>query len=931
MNTFQSLLDSYSELRKRTYKLSALNAILENVGATVTNARRAGGSMHDIPEEEYGTIRAAFNTIGDYTADTETLLGGFSTPQEPPPDGQSIPDAPGVWLAQPPSPGGQSESYNFRGSATKSGHTASLPIGLKESIIKFLTDAEQGGASHSSVDNDAAAGGLVDANGNPLDPEAAERAQEIAAGQTEIAIAFDALSKTGIIPYPEKTDVHALQGPTQIYPPGHPYGTTRLILSRVCEILFGLPNIDDERIHRATLQLQEDTVNLMNWFSENQEALDKALTDPEGCIPYDENIAKLRNRFYFANTNGTHFALTYGNYHGEDPDPCEMSGLMEDLSEDDLEQYPGKDTRGKGYKQVKEQQGSEGGGVSLGTSKGSVASGWKEGSNPLHQLVGKYQSLKMCDADGKRNESESLFQIDHVDSASNLVSTLSENSTVIANQLLHAKNLEEKAEKLRAAGDEAGATELEGQAGELNSKIAEVVAVLIEACEKYEKQTKELARSWTTFEKNLNKGTANSKHLAIQAVQDDLEDKVGSHFKGRTDKCKENTLQTLTRDLTENPIHNAVREMHESEHDFEGNVTVSMTHPDTRSVNKIYGIMAAHEGIYDVPYPTRATGDEILICDTKNDMKYMLRKLGIRPGSEDYKLALTPQKGKYILPISDKLYRQVGPTSNGAVKTEHWENTEYVKHAIDSNLSEMPEGAEKGKLRVAGLESIRRHNAYKKEAFDQIVNPKLADSNSTAKERIYAHKKERSKLDAALKVTIVRGKPKSKSYKEAQGIKSALKELDKLDQNDPTYPSKASALADRVAEYKEQEEIDKLSEKKSTEDGPKERELRAGRAIRRAITLTASGPGVIAVKHAETGSTVVIPNQLARNAASAQALALLRGDTKAIELMQLKKQVQAGSTTKKQKNGNVKRQASQHLNAGELRDYEGVVRDYLNP
>ena len=120
----------------------------------------------------------------------------------------------GVWLAKPPA-----KAYNFRVKATSAGHTGSLPTGLKDQIIKYLENAEKGGASHTSVDNEAAAGTLTDVNGNLLDPEAMARAQKVAAKNTEIAIAYAKIEATGVLPRPDIADVHSLQGPTQIYPP----------------------------------------------------------------------------------------------------------------------------------------------------------------------------------------------------------------------------------------------------------------------------------------------------------------------------------------------------------------------------------------------------------------------------------------------------------------------------------------------------------------------------------------------------------------------------------------------------------------------------------------------------------------------------------------------------------------------------------------
>jgi hypothetical protein len=190
MNSFQSLLDSYNALRKRTYKITSLNSLLEIVGKRDVNAQGAGGRMAGISDENIRKIRTQFNSIGDYASESVQLIDGFNGPQTL--NGAPIPES-GLFV-------GFSEdgtSFNFRSSATSPGHTGSLPVDLKDDIIAYLQDAEAGGKSHTSLDNEAAAGTLTDDAGNPLDPEAMARAQAIAARNNEIAMKMAKLEAAG--------------------------------------------------------------------------------------------------------------------------------------------------------------------------------------------------------------------------------------------------------------------------------------------------------------------------------------------------------------------------------------------------------------------------------------------------------------------------------------------------------------------------------------------------------------------------------------------------------------------------------------------------------------------------------------------------------------------------------------------------------------
>ena len=910
MNSFQSLLNSYNKLRRRTYTLNSINSLLEIVGAPDTNAAKPGGQL-DMDKEVLKKIRAQFNSIGDYVPYASDLIAGFRGPQQPPPDDQKLPNEMGVWLAKPPA-----KAYNFRVKATSAGHTGSLPTGLKDQIIKYLENAEKGGASHTSVDNEAAAGTLTDVNGNLLDPEAMARAQKVAAKNTEIAIAYAKIEATGMLPRPDIADVHSLQGPTQIYPPGHPFEKTRLILARLCEALFGMPFPSAERIAAATEQLQDDTIELLDWFGKNQQILDKALKE-KGCIPEDDTMKKFRNRFYFADTTGSNFALGYGNFQGQDEDPCEMSAIMNDASDNEFENFPDKDKKA-GYKTAMKTSKTDSGTVPLSTTTGSTESGAKKGSNPLHQLCSKYQHVKICNADGS-NSTESLIKTDHAESAGNLVSAVSENSTVLASHLLTAKHL-------RSQGKHEEAEVLE-------NAIAEVVNTLIAACKKYEDGVKELSKHVTRFEK-FNKGTMNAKPIALQAVQDGKESnfgQVGKAFGEGNDKCREVTLGILERELSDNPIHEAVLAMHNDESsEFKGNVTVSTQHPDgLRNVNQITGVQGPNQGVYNVDYPTRCVADTLLVCDEAEDMAYMLKKLGIHPKSEIGKLAMTPQNGKYILPISDKYYRLDGSTNQGVAKVEHLANADFVDNSLRESTAELPKGETKDELLGLAKKSVKAYNHNVKEAAAQIKDPDLLKDvvNPEGAQLNIQNEVEQATLGGWLDSTIELGNPGSKSVREAHAIKRALKELE-ADRGSPTYDSKVMALADRIAECKEQRIID-LEAYRDKPDKAKIGRIEAGRHMRLAVSLVGSGPGVVNVKHSETGGSTVVTNQDIRNSATAHAIALLKGDTDAIELLELGSQTKPGTRVRKSKSGKVYKYQSGSITAGKVKYWRKDIKKFL--
>lgn len=894
MNSFQSLLDSYTKLRKRTY---TLNSLLE-----VVDAKRG---IAGIDKGTLNKIRGAFNSIGNYTAEADSLAAAFNSAA--PLNGAPVPET-GLFV-------GLSEdesAFNFRATATTAGHTSSLPVELLDQIILFLQNAESLESdpdknSHTSIDDDAAAGMLVGPNGELLDPEEMQQAQETAARNNQISIKHEKIIQSGMLPNPELSDVHALQGPTQIYPPGHPYKTYRAILAKLGEMFFGLAVPSTERIHEATKELQEDTMALQDFFIENQEALDSGQ-----CIQEDETLKKLRNRFFIGNATGSNFALVYGNFEGQDENPSKMSGLIGETSEEDLESFPNKEKRGSGIETVKKLTAGDSNSTALSTTTGSADSGIK-GSNPLHQLVSKYRGAKICNPDGTASK-ENLFKIDHVESAGNLVSTISENSAVLANGLLQAKHL-------RSLG-------MEAEAGEIEKRIGVVVKEIVAACEKFESGLEGLSKHVKGFE-GLNKGTMNNKSMALQAVLDDVDTRVGSEFEGKSDKCKNVTLEILKRELNDNPIHNALQEgINDVNHTFQGKVSITMTHPGGGTVNKMTGILPAGQGVYNLPYPSRVVADSLLQCDSREDMRYMLTKLGIDPESPNGQIAMTPQHGKFILPISDKYYREDGSTSQGNASVEHLKDEEYVNIGVTETLVGIPPGPAKRVLHAAGIDSAKRHVKNTEEAYKRIVDPSLVDGESTGAEILTGHQVERAVLVADLDDAIQTGTLNSQSSKEAASIKIQLKELDSL-KGTPAYKSKAYALADRVAEYKEQKMIDDL-EDMDKPDKKKIGMLKAGRELRRSVTLCGTGPGVVAVKHSDSPGTKMVNHGDIRNNAAAKALALSRGDQDSINTLELNRGAKSSTRSRIRDNGGTSRSQSHFINASTLSNNKERVSGYLN-
>tara|TARA_R110002074_G_scaffold72158_2_gene166419 strand:- start:356 stop:3094 length:2739 start_codon:yes stop_codon:yes gene_type:complete len=910
MNSFQSLLDSYNKLRKRTY---ALTSILAEVGPS----NRAIGT---IPPTEGKKIRLAFASQTGYREEAGALVNAFKSAQKLP-EGVEIPES-GLFVGLSK----DGTSYNFRSSGGTS--TSNLPATGQwlNWIIEYLSNAdadqEKPGASHHSIDDAATAGTLTDENGNPIDEEDARRAAETAARNHELERKLGKLVGLGVIPNPETADSYALIAPTQIYPKTNIFNTFRSILSKVGWVLFGLPSPSPERIYEATKELQEDTLEMLDYFEKNHEELDRALAE-DGCVHADENLNKLRDRFFLGNTTGSNFALCYGNYQGQAEDPCRFSGIVNETSSEDLEDYHKKEQGTSGHKTAKKLWEGDSNSLALGKSLPRDG-GTLNSTNPLHQLISKYKDVKICKPNGE-NSKEPLFKVDHISSSGNLVSTISENSAVISTQLLKIVHLRSQ--------------ERFEEADALDAQLKEVVDLIIKECEKSEKALDDLARNVEGFERH-NKGNMNNKSAALQAVFEDREgtnygeELVGSKFSTSSKKCKEVTLETIKRELNENPIHNAVQARLEAG-EFKGNFEITSTHPNGQPVNKMVGLKEPHEGVHDVLYPTRCTPDTLFVCDNREDMEHMLLSLEVPLDSEDAILALTPQKslenenGVFILPISDKMYRNDGSTNQGNLDVKHLRNEAFVDRSIQENLAGIPSGPERRELTAAGKESIKNYIAATDAALLMIADPSILDQNSNSAEIKVAAKAERAKLVASLKASL-KGKVGSKSYKMAESILSQLKDIDSLI-GDPTYKTKAQSLADSVAEWSEQSEIDKLSQpdKISPKDQKKIQRLEAGRQVRRSLSSTGSGPGVVVTKFSDSSKSKVVTNRTIRNNGALKALLKLRGNTEKSQDLNLDQSSKETTRSRSYKNGNLAKQATTSINSGNLIEGKEDVMEAL--
>jgi hypothetical protein len=771
MNSFQSLLNSYSKLRKRTYEFTRFDEAQE-IGST--------SKVRQIPDGIRQEIVSQFQKLGNYKSDVENLKDGFNKPV----DFEMKDDNTFVWRAK--------DKPNFSFQASQSKGFGSLPESYLPHILTFL---ETGGQTHT----DAAGTALqtdTEAEVYQATPNEMAGARNIQRLNTKLERLIG--SKAGL--NFEKGDVFATLSSMQIYskdnPNYHPTSQFQLLMQSMIN-----SGADEEELQEAILELQEDTIDLLDYFDSNREQLDRALaskgmknadgTSAEECVPSSPELEKLRERFFISQLKpGGRRCLTYGNLEGEATSPSKMSQIMNrskeagDVANQDSWAKSGTGKERPGRIASEQLASDPNNGISISaqtnTNKG------QESSSFLMQEVDKYKDVKICTPEGE--EDRPLFAVHAPEAATQLTSLISEKTSVIANLMHRIQHADLNGEDRKI----------------LKKRLAQEIESLIDAALRDTEMLNELVKLVKMYEKQFG-GPPPGLPLAVKELENTF-DKLGSanpNFKD-FETAKRTILAMLSRELN-SPVQKDLQDMVESG-DMEGTVTVTDRHPDGRTVNQITGVKNAHEGVYDVDYPTRCVADNLILFTSRNDVLAFFERRGINPNSRGAKLALDnphccpPQ---YIVPTSDKFYQESGPTSQGKVAWDKaLNNTEYVVSVVENIFEDDPD-----------LEGIKEdviaerdaHQAHHKAAFIQLGDPKLTPPNPTPDEIDATKNTELNVIEEFLEAELGLAKENSRDSIEIQKLQREIKEFQEDygdDMDSPQAISQKSNLAHKLADLR---------------------------------------------------------------------------------------------------------------------------------
>ena len=796
MNSFQSLLNSYSKLRKRTYEFSTIHEDGQKVPAN-----------HPVRKIEQGTrnaIEQQFNLIGGYDKWShlrEKFKGNFGSPMPAAEGDPNIeqPHAPGdVWL-------NDKGDFNF----TAGNETGSLPFAFQADIIEWLTSGinEKGESIQAGPTDDVLAD--KDRKVPVYTPNQQKSAQNIAeiegliASMTTMSTDPDDPEKVITdtqIPNGDMVSNHSTTASLQAYAEDHPLYVATSQFHLLMQAMNNSEVITSDEMDEAIVEMQDDTIELLKFLKDNKEALESG-----DCIPPTPKIRKMTDRFFISKIKpGNKVVLSYGDRGGESADPPKMSGLISRLEGGDYDdQMQGNWARSQNNKEKAGRGASNflarGSSHAVAMAPISKSNKAHESTSSIFQLVDKYKNVKIC-AEGDQPQ-EDLFKVDRGDPANQLQSVINEKGTVLAD-IWRRRGLLPEGSAQRAKVDK----EFQQAAGEL--KIAAE-----RDCEEL-KNLINIQKSFNAVTGSYTPGTP-TRLVEIEAMLDDSaewKEATEEDICGTGEGFQDTLMAILSRELG-NPLQVGLSEI-----EFDHEVQITDQLPDCgngpKPVNQVVGRKEDGGLHLDSGRVSRVVADNVILCRSREDVLKIYDKFGMETDTDGADLALNypcvnPETGEefFIIPVSNKMYRSSGSVMNGKLeKIGAFSDKGFLKSTIQSIL-----GKDHPELEAAQDELEKEADAYLEEhgiAAIQLLDIKLAKKGSSKDtiDKVKHTDRHILTLDIEAELANLDAFPlHSKQRTDLEQLQEDIKELDKNHSSDPTSRSaqkRAQRIAHKVAEMR---------------------------------------------------------------------------------------------------------------------------------
>ena len=671
MNSFQSLLNSYTKLRKRTYKIAVLSEVSDIHGRSLVAKKYPN---------QLAKLKSLSTELSDVFAFREIVIeklgvGQYKTSTD---TGERNGD---VWETE-------DGKLGIKGSTSyKHGFDPNDEIMIKDILMQ---DGKDGSASYDS-----------DADAENLDPNATHMPsfEQIKTSENNIKASNDIVKISEYLLSGVEFNFSKCKGAFTVPQPGNPKYEVATMLHRAIDAFFTGEGRDFPE--DALLQASEDIKELTSFLMKN---MDKIGTDE--CIESTAEVENMRNKFFFKNNY-----LCYGNFESSNMDTPKLVDAFTKVFEDK-----------ERVSRVRDSQELKSDGTPVYPFLGAYEKAINDPSpayaissrrsgtarNPLIDIIDEFnsKSLGICGDEGAP-----IFRTDTSDTPTTLLSDISETSPQL-NWLYYQIQKGEKEGK---------------NMGVERKQLSESMNRIVDFALKKTEDMDAIIKLKLRLENASESDEAFMNAMYIKA--EDTFIKSGSSAPEYTNR--QNAAKAIAQILALDYVGDGVSPMLR-QGNFAGKVDLVME-INKKPINKMVGVKKGMEGtantgvfnekgeFLSVGQDTVVKADYALKCNTLADVHEVFRLFDIDETSPDAKLTLERHKdGNWYIEISDKLYNSSVFTSTGMLKMRHaLNNDDIFDHHIDS-VSHMGI-KDKDKFSVACNAVRKSYNATFKKSRGQLL------------------------------------------------------------------------------------------------------------------------------------------------------------------------------------------------------------------
>ncbi len=747
MNPFQSLLESYTKLRKRTYKFSIIS---EGTPGQITNRNVMAKGLDSSAVGGINDLREKLVKIGAYDLEVKPLL---------------IRSIPGAENNQSKDKFGDSwiTAKGRLALKTKQAFTASFDISQKPMILKLLM-AEKG-KQESSIHQDAASA-QQNPNGefyvSPMSRLTARNNNKSRGNILKIA--------TNLFPgraFNWVKSAAAYNAPT----PENPYKQAKTTLKMAIDAFF--TGEGREFPEEALLEASEDIKTFTKFLEANAGKLEKG-----ECLESTAELEELRNKFFFRNNY-----LCYGNFEGSNMDTPKLVEAFTEIFEDS-----------ERVARVESAQELKSDGTPKDPFLGAMKSAINDpspcvlisarqrssdgASNPLIDILHEFNKKLpgVCGDGGKP-----IWRTESSDTPTTLLSDISETTPQI-NWLYH---------QIQKAKD----AKLDYKV--LEKELGVAMNRIIDFAVKKTEDMDNIIKAKFRLEDESQLDESFMHYMQGKAEASFMEFGSSDPLYRNREAAAKSIARIIALDFAGEGVSSVLRQGN-----FKGSVDIVME-INGKPINKMTGVKIDNEGVANTMQDTVVKADYAIKCSSEEDVMEIFRLFDIDPTSPDAGLTLIPYNDgegnkSWYVEVSDKLYSSSDFTSTGMLKMKHALNNDDIFNHHMNSVSHM--GVHNKELFKTVCEKAR---ASYKQSWEESRIQLLGDPTKATRS-VEDAEADRALLDEKVKARLSKyGNDSGSKGKMVEELALELKKFDKktksLKRSDPLEAAETIKTAEKIS------------------------------------------------------------------------------------------------------------------------------------